>query len=338
LSLLGVLITLSIVSLSIISLIYNILPISANIIGLSLLVSLNTINNLSGFISSSIEFEQLMIHVERILHYISNLKNEYSRDNDFNSDKKSVYNCINYIFCCKNYKKSNKNEYSIFIPTNNNNNESSNINPAVPLLNNDDDNNNNFEINDGSIQSDVVIQHNNYDDDNPLLEYDNWPNDGTIQFNNISLNYNDPINKNYTNITNNYISDLNLNTNSINNMSITIPGGSKVAIIGRSGSGKSSIFGLLTGLYSQTNNESSAGILYDNVEISAIPKKILRQSGVFTFPQDPFILIWLNVLIFSDIGTPHCKKGDRKVREDPKRVCSNDVGVMRFEIAFHSFE
>jgi ABC-type multidrug transport system fused ATPase/permease subunit len=63
-----------------------------------------------------------------------------------------------------------------------------------------------------------------------------------------------------------------------------VPGGSRIGIVGRSGSGKSSIFRALMRL---TNIESGT-IFIDGIDISKVDLKILR-SQISIIPQDPVL-------------------------------------------------
>ena len=81
LQLLGIFTTLSIIVLSILSVVYNIFPMSPGLVGLSLLYSMNVVNTLSGVINSITEAEQSMISVERVHEYIAILDDEFSCDN-----------------------------------------------------------------------------------------------------------------------------------------------------------------------------------------------------------------------------------------------------------------
>ncbi|NOX19187.1 MAG: ABC transporter ATP-binding protein [Chlorobi bacterium] len=89
---------------------------------------------------------------------------------------------------------------------------------------------------------------------------------GEIEFKNVSLRY-------HSNLP--FI---------LKNINIKIPAGSTVAIIGRTGSGKSSLVNLLPRLYDVTSGK----IFIDGTEIKKIPLKVLRKSmGVV--PQDAFL-------------------------------------------------
>ncbi|CAD5112740.1 DgyrCDS1959 [Dimorphilus gyrociliatus] len=93
-----------------------------------------------------------------------------------------------------------------------------------------------------------------------------WPSDGVVNIENLSLRY-----------------DENLD-NVINNLSLSIKGGEKVGICGRTGSGKSS---LMLGLF-RLIDISGGNIKIDKKDISDIPLRNLR-SHLSIIPQDPVL-------------------------------------------------
>mgnify|MGYP006079713755 CR=1 FL=1 len=89
---------------------------------------------------------------------------------------------------------------------------------------------------------------------------------GSITFKDVSLTYDD------TNIT------------ALKNISFSVSSGETLAILGRTGSGKSSIISLIARLYDTTNGS----ILLDNTRIEEINLDSLRSQIGFV-PQDPFL-------------------------------------------------
>ncbi|MBT8181968.1 MAG: ABC transporter ATP-binding protein/permease [Eudoraea sp.] len=89
---------------------------------------------------------------------------------------------------------------------------------------------------------------------------------GTIEFRNVTFTYED------TNIT------------ALKNISFTIDEGETVAIIGKTGSGKSTILDLIARLY----DASSGEILIDNVPVQKLNLNSLR-SAIGAVPQDAFL-------------------------------------------------
>jgi len=90
--------------------------------------------------------------------------------------------------------------------------------------------------------------------------------DGSIVFNKVSFTYED------TNIT------------ALNNISFTIEKGKTIAILGKTGSGKSTIVNLIARLYDVSDGE----ILIDNMSLQQINVASLRQQIGFV-PQDGFL-------------------------------------------------
>eukprot|EP01029_Cantina_marsupialis_P002872 TRINITY_DN1275_c0_g1_i3.p1 TRINITY_DN1275_c0_g1~~TRINITY_DN1275_c0_g1_i3.p1 ORF type:complete len:1312 (+),score=504.07 TRINITY_DN1275_c0_g1_i3:63-3998(+) len=106
------------------------------------------------------------------------------------------------------------------------------------------------------------------DNDKKIVKKDKWISDGKVQFENYSMRYRPEL-------------DLVLR-----NVSMDIPGKSKVGICGRTGSGKSS---LMVALFRMT--EASGGkIIIDDEDISKIGLETLR-SSLAIIPQDPVLFV-----------------------------------------------
>ncbi|KAM3068089.1 hypothetical protein ACMFMF_009454 [Clarireedia jacksonii] len=117
-----------------------------------------------------------------------------------------------------------------------------------------------------------------------------WPERGEVVFEGISASYGTKDNSALV----------------LDNMSCTIPAGSKFGIIGRSGSGKSSL--LLT-LFRMLDLRAGS-ITIDGLDISTIPRQEIR-SRLTILPQDPFFLsgtVRLNV-------DPFEIRSDQEIRE-----------------------
>jgi ATP-binding cassette subfamily B protein len=105
--------------------------------------------------------------------------------------------------------------------------------------------------------------------------------EGDIEFRNVSITYDD------TNIT------------ALKDVSFSVKKGQKVAILGKTGSGKSSITNLISRLYDVDNGT----VLIDNTPIKEINLIDLRKDIGFV-PQDPFL--------FSDTISNNIKFGNEK--------------------------
>ncbi|MEO9894594.1 ABC transporter ATP-binding protein [Aurantibacter sp.] len=108
---------------------------------------------------------------------------------------------------------------------------------------------------------------------------------GKIEFKNVSFTYDDT------------------NIKALKNISFTINKGDTVAILGKTGSGKSTILDLIARLYDVTDGE----ILVDDVPIKELNLKSLRQS-IGAVPQDAFL--------FSDSIKENIKFGKENATEE----------------------
>lgn len=95
----------------------------------------------------------------------------------------------------------------------------------------------------------------------------NWPGKGEIKFENVCLRY---------------APHLPL---VLNGISLTIPGGSRVGVVGRTGAGKSSLMSLIFRLVESSNGQT----LIDNVKTASVGLHKLRKS-ISIIPQDPILM------------------------------------------------
>lgn len=102
-------------------------------------------------------------------------------------------------------------------------------------------------------------------EDQPAPE--NWPQFGGIEFRNVVASH-----KTAKKAT-------------LNDISFAIPPGTKLALVGRSGSGKSSLISALLRLM----DCSSGQIVIDGLDIATLPKQLVR-SRLIALPQDPYVL------------------------------------------------
>lgn len=91
----------------------------------------------------------------------------------------------------------------------------------------------------------------------------------------------------------------------LDGISVDIPAGSSLAIIGRTGCGKSTIANILLHMY----NVEDGQVFFDGNDINTIPLKVLR-SRIAYVPQDNFL--------FSDTLQTNIAFGSREYRELPK--------------------
>ena len=134
------------------------------------------------------------------------------------------------------------------------------------------------------------------------VEYET-PIQGKIEFKNVSFTYED------TEIT------------ALNNISFVINKGETVAILGKTGSGKSTILDLVARLYDVTSGE----ILIDNIPVKKLNLTSLRE-GIGAVPQDAFL--------FSDSIENNIKFGKHNAtKEEVIQVAKNAVvhaNIMNF--------
>lgn len=107
----------------------------------------------------------------------------------------------------------------------------------------------------------------------------------------------------------------------INDVSFRVPKGATVAIMGKTGSGKSTLFQLLTGLYQPTKGS----ILLDDKDISTISLRSLRHNVVPVL-QDPFLF---SKSISENIKIANKDASDDDIR-NAARIASLDQAIESF--------
>lgn len=140
-------------------------------------------------------------------------------------------------------------------------------------------------------------------DDNEQTDYSINEIKGEIEFKNVSFRYSDVL------------------RNVLNNINLKIPVGSTLAIIGHTGSGKTTMINLIPRLYDTTDGE----VLIDGVDVKKIPLDILRQN-IGLVPQESFLF---SDTIFNNIGYGLREVSKEKVIEVSK-IAQFDKDVETF--------
>ena len=116
--------------------------------------------------------------------------------------------------------------------------------------------------------------------------------------------------------------------NVLNNISFTINKGERIGFVGSSGSGKSTIFKLLTKLYSLNEGK----ILIDGEDINNISNKTLRKN-ISLISQNPYIF---NFSILDNLKIGNLDASNDEVIESCKKADIYDV-IMNLDDKFNSF-
>ncbi|KAF2757243.1 canalicular multispecific organic anion transporter 1 [Pseudovirgaria hyperparasitica] len=113
-----------------------------------------------------------------------------------------------------------------------------------------------------SFTEDTADEHQQHESQQPPAV---WPSKGSIEFKNVSASYKPP-------------------SNVLENLDLSIQPGQKVAICGRTGSGKSSLMLTLFRMLDQT----SGSLIIDGIDIATIPRQTVR-SRIIGVPQDAYL-------------------------------------------------
>lgn len=132
---------------------------------------------------------------------------------------------------------------------------------------------------------------------------------GNIEFKNVSFKFDDD------------------DKHFLNGVSFDIKAGETVAIIGKTGSGKSTIVNLLTRMLEYQDGE----ILYDGIPLKDIEKRYLRKNiGIVL--QDPFLF---SKTVYDNITIADKKAGEERVY-DAANVASIHEDILKFEKGYHT--
>lgn len=94
-----------------------------------------------------------------------------------------------------------------------------------------------------------------------------WPAYGAVEFTNFSASYNSP-------------------ALALDDVTVSIKAGAKVGVVGRTGSGKSS---LLLSLLRLIDTHGDGTVRIDGVDLATVPRNVVR-SRIITVPQDPMLV------------------------------------------------
>jgi ATP-binding cassette subfamily B protein len=145
-------------------------------------------------------------------------------------------------------------------------------------------------------------------DDTPETDFSISELKGDIEFRNVSFRYSDVL------------------PNVLNNINLKIPVGSTLAIVGHTGSGKTTLINLIPRLYDTTDGE----VYIDGVNIKKIPLDVLRKN-IGLVPQESFLF---SDTIFNNIGYGLKEVSKAKVIEVSK-IAQFDKDVETFP---HGYE
>lgn len=244
LQLLGIATSLAIIVLSILSVVYDIFPMSPGLVGLSLLYSMNVVNTLSGVINSVSEAEQSMVSVERVLEYIWGLEDEFgdSPQVGVEEDEDAVHTLTESLLPHASGRwRRGPGRFHI---------------------------GNSF----GSFGSSG--KPSDTEADGPTQS--EHPSDSRLVLRNVSLGY-EPLECRSS-------VDRESTPLALVNISLDIPAGARVAVVGRTGSGKSSLMNLLLLLYPYRAGEGS--VTLGGVELGTLSKRSVRGGLVYAVSQD----------------------------------------------------
>ena len=116
--------------------------------------------------------------------------------------------------------------------------------------------------------------------------------------------------------------------NVLNNINFIINPGERIGFVGSSGSGKSTIFKLLTKLYSLEEGH----ILIDGEDINNISNKALRKK-ISLIPQNPYIF---NFSVLDNLKIGNLDASNDEVKEACKKTDIYNV-IMNLDDKFNTF-
>ena len=282
---LGAIITASVGLLAILCTVFDVFQVSPGLLGLSLAMSFSLVGNLNGLVSAVTETEQEMISVERVCEYC-HLRCEYSDDEFKELSQEPVFHSKQCCKCLyperKDADQSRSDDESLrgrnsFLETylSNTNNLAAEMikvlvlsgsrppldSATTPLLGDIDATD--MEANHADVVSPIVFS-------GVSMIYENATEDDIGRGDAEKYHSSHESSRFYR--------------HALKDICLIIPGGSRVALCGPTGSGKSTLIRLLLGL-----NEYNGSLSISGTDIKLIPKSILRSQIVGVIPQDPFL-------------------------------------------------
>ncbi len=252
LQLLGALINTALAVMIVVNALYDILPVSAGLAGLSLIYSFSIVNQLNSLVNAFAETEQEMISVERVLEYCD-LPSEFSdgleeeeADGGLKTKKGGWWSALlNVQFPRMGYKTYGGAAYYVQP-------ERDEKAPDHQLLHGLVENSSSGEGREHHLQSKIARGH--------LLKTSG------IVLSDVCMRYESN------------------SLDTLRHVNLHIAPGSRVAVIGRTGSGKSSLLRVLLRL----NSYHSGSVSFGGQELSQLSKHKLRHS-IGVIPQNPLV-------------------------------------------------
>eukprot|EP01041_Mallomonas_annulata_P006698 gene6698-13581_t len=281
--LLGSIVTTSLALSSCLSVCFDLLPVSPGVLGLAMTYSLSVLGTLSALVSSLTEVELELVSVERVLEY-SKLPKESDEDDNEDGDGDGINDVDEFMSYDKSLSEGIQS--SLLYNTNGNNNNNNNNSIWNPIERSNDKSGLYETLLPKTKKKESIVKHTTFI---PNVSHNiisqrlhfQWPRDGAISFRGMSLGYTTGV------------------PLALKDINVDIPSGSRVAVVGRSGSGKSSLLRALLRL-----TPYNGSVIASGVELRHIPRKMLRRR-LCVVPQDPLLFAG-SVRMNLDPEEEHC--------------------------------
>eukprot|EP01034_Spumella_vulgaris_P022151 gene22151-28258_t len=238
LQLLGALVNTVLAAMIVVNALYDILPVSAGLAGLSLIYSFSIVNNLNGLVNAFAETEQEMISVERVLEYCA-LESEFAADGPEDDEDAPVLSSDRRLPSAGYKRYDRDNTYY--------------VTPSSDQMS-------------GTSVSDELLYGLVAKSAGHSAKKGNLLKSGGILLSDVCMRYE-------TNAL-----------DTLRHISLHIAPGSRVAVVGRTGSGKSSLMRVLLRL----NEYHSGSVSLGGVELNQQSKRQLRRR-IGVIPQTPLV-------------------------------------------------